>query len=122
MKKIMIILLTIISLFGFTNLIFSQEEVNPKDDSEYVSEGNTEDAQEKFELIRGRIISIDKEKNEIVVDEDQTHVQKTIEVPAERIQYLQIDDHVKIRVKPGDNKAEEIHKIGIWHPHPTPAN
>lgn len=125
MKKTMIILLTTVSLFGFTHLIFSQEQVfpeNPRDYGGYVSPEDTSDTREQFELIRGRIISIDKEKNEIVIEEDQTHAQKTIEVHAGRIQYLNIGDHVRIRLKPGENKAENVKKLGIWHPHPRPTN
>lgn len=83
MKKTMIILLTTVSLFGFTTLSFSQQDqVSPQDYSDQVSASDTGDTQEKLELIRGRIISIDDEKNEIVIDEDQTHAKRTIEVSA----------------------------------------
>lgn len=126
MNKKMIIPLVAVYLLGFTNLIFSQEEVlprDPRDYSDYISPGDTSDtsdAKENLEYIRGRIISINVKKNEIVIEQDQTHDKRTFVVSAERIPYFKIDDHVKIWVKPGENTVQDIKKIRIWHPHPTP--
>lgn len=120
MKKIISIALAILSISGFTILSFAQQvEENTMDYSEKVSSNDTE--QDKFELIRGRIVSIDEQNNQIVIEEDQTHLQRTITVNPELTQHLRLDDHVKIRVKPGENKAENIQEI-IRHHRPHPHN
>lgn len=123
MKSTTIILLTTISLFGFMGLSFSQQDqgqLSPQDSSHQLSDSDTGNTQENLEFIRGRIISINVKKNEIVIEQDQTHDKRTFVVSAERIPYFKIDDHVKIWVKPGENTAQDIQKIRIWHPHPTP--
>lgn len=108
-----------IFFLGFPGSSSSQEEVSAPDYSAELAYSDSGDNQSEFELIRGRIISIDDEKNEIVIDQDQTHDKRTISVSAERLAYFKITDHVKVLVKPGENKAEYIHKVETWHPHPT---
>lgn len=107
-------------LAGFSGLTFSQDEVSAPDYSDEITHSDIREAENDFEFIRGRIVSIDEERNEIVIDQDQTHAKRTIAVSAERISQFNIADHVKVRVKPGGNEAEYIHKIEVWHPHPAP--
>jgi hypothetical protein len=123
MNKKMIVLLATVFLLGFTNLIFSQEQVRTDtsgDDNEYVSGEGVSDNQGQIELIRGRVISIDQQKNQIVIDQDITHVHRTIELASEDMQYVTIGEHVKVRVRSGENKAESITRAARHHHHTPP--
>ena len=116
MKIKTIMLLAAACLFGFTNLIFSQEQVSPETSRDTA---DTSGNQDNLEYIRGRVVSIDDKKNEIVIEQDLTHDKRTFVVPAERLSYFTINDHVKIWVKPGENTVQDIQKIRVWHPHPA---
>ncbi len=63
------------------------------------------------EIIRGKIISIDTAKNEIVVKENKTGAEKTIAVDPTVISSLKVDEDVKVTLKAGSNVAERVKKI-----------
>ncbi|MDD5155169.1 MAG: hypothetical protein PHF11_01625, partial [Candidatus Omnitrophica bacterium] len=96
-KKVIIVLIAVF-LLGFTSWVFSQEEVyppDPKDFSDYIPPGgDVGQIQENLDVIRGRVISIDQNANQVVIEEDETQAQRTISVPAARLQYISIGDHV----------------------------
>jgi len=63
------------------------------------------------EVVRGKIISIDTVKNEIVVKENKTGTEKTIAVDPKVISTLKIEENVKVTLKSGTNVAEKIKEI-----------
>ncbi len=116
-KRAFVIPLAMFLLAALALVLPQQDRVRAQDYNEQPS-GN--DTQDNINFIRGRIISIDKDKNEIVVEEDIPHNQRAIEVTSERIASFRVGDHVKIWLEPGENKAKNIQKIRVWHPHPAP--
>jgi len=65
----------------------------------------------KTEVIRGKIISIDTAKNEIVVKENKAGTEKTIAVDPTVISSLKTDEAVKVTLKEGSNIALSVKKI-----------
>ncbi|HTZ11018.1 MAG TPA: hypothetical protein VMD04_01375 [Candidatus Margulisiibacteriota bacterium] len=63
------------------------------------------------EVVRGKIISIDTAKNEIVVKENKTGTEKTIAVDPKVISSLKAGEEVKARLKEGTNSAESIKQV-----------
>lgn len=120
MHKRIIIVLAVLSLLGSTGQAFSQEEVyppDPKDFSDYIPPGGVDpQMQDNLDVIRGRVVSIDQDASQVVIEEDETQAQRTINIPAARLQYISIGDHVRVTIKPGENTAEDIRRLGSWHP------
>ncbi len=101
MKKITVILVALIFLCGLGTFSFAQ-----------TAQGKTDKkAEAKTELIRGKIISIDTTKNEIVVKDNKAGVEKTIAVDPRVIASLKTGEEVRIRVKEGSNIAESVREV-----------
>jgi hypothetical protein len=101
MKKITVILLTFVFVCGLSAISFAQ-----------TAPGKTETKPTvKSEYVRGKIVSIDTTKNEIVVKNNKSQVEKTIAVDPKDIPSLKVDENVKIKVKEGSNVAESIKEI-----------
>lgn len=101
MKKITIILFALLLICGMTISSFAQ-----------VSQAaSAEKAKVTTETIRGKIISIDTVKNEIVVKENKTGIEKTITVDPKVILSLKTDEAVKVSLKEGTNLALSIKKL-----------
>jgi len=98
MKKITVILVALIFLCGMC-AFSSAKAAQPGKKSEA-----------KAEIVRGKIVSIDTTKNEIVV-KNKDGVEKTIAVDAKVIASLKTDENVRIKVKEGTNAAESIREI-----------
>lgn len=116
MKKVAFILLTTICLLSFTVLglaQYEQEEQQQGPDKTIYTDENGQ----QFQSIKGRIIAIDREKNEILLQEDITHNKTVISVPQERMQDLKLGNHVRMRVKVGTNIAIKIVKVRIARSH-----
>jgi len=99
MKKITVILIALIFLCGMSALSFAQT----------VHTGKKPEV--KTEVIKGKIVSIDTAKNEIVVKDNKAGIDKTIAVDPKAIASLKTDEEVKIRVKEGSNIAESVREI-----------
>jgi hypothetical protein len=97
MKKITILFTALVFLFGMNALSFAQAAQAK--------------SQPKTEVIKGKIISIDAAKNEIVVKNNKDGVEKTIVVDPKVTPSLKTDEAVKVRVKEGTNIAESVKEI-----------
>jgi|GEM_PF-6323072 len=62
----------------------------------------------KGDIIRGKIISMDAPKNEIVIKDLKTGAERTIAVSPGDISQLKKDAAVKIILAPGTNKAQSV--------------
>ena len=101
MKKLTIIFLALLLISQGAPLGFAE---NPK------TKG-TEKTQISTEIVRGKIVSIDTTKFEIVIRENKTGNEKTIVVDQVVLPTLQKNDEIKATLKPGSNVAEKIKKI-----------
>jgi len=101
MKKTGLILVVMVALVCFTALSFAQGQKKMSIKSKNI----------KMEVIKGEVVSIDVAKNEIVVKEKKSGVEKTISVDPDKIASLKVGEQVKIKVKAGSNKAESIKPI-----------
>lgn len=108
MKKIIVIVLTVISLFVFIVPSFAQGQQQPPQPDRTIY---TDENGQKFQSVRGIILAIDRRENEILLREDFTDEKKIIAVPKERLQNLAVGDHVRIRVKLDTNQALKVVKI-----------
>jgi len=93
MKKITIMLVSLIFLCNLLMFGFAQEE------------------QQTTEVIKGKIISIDTDKNEIVIKVSGTEEEKTIIVDPQQIAALKTDEEVKVTLVSGTNTAESVKKV-----------
>lgn len=101
MKKITVILVALLLICAMSPLSFAQ-----------TSQGRgVKKAAVNTEVIRGKIISIDTAKNEIVVKENKTGTEKTIVVDPTVISSLKVDEDVKVTLKARSNVAEKVKKI-----------
>ncbi|MCX5903053.1 MAG: hypothetical protein NTV89_06170 [Proteobacteria bacterium] len=62
----------------------------------------------KGDIIRGKIISVDASKNEIVVKDFKTGAERTVSVSPGDIAPLKKDAAVKIILEAGTNKAQSV--------------
>ncbi len=62
----------------------------------------------KLEVVVGKIVSIDPVKNEIVVQENDTGVDKTFVVNGKLISSLKVDEEVKVKAPEGSNAAKSV--------------
>ena len=97
MKKIMVILVALSLICGVT--ILSAQAAD------------TAKAKVNTEMVKGKIVSIDAAKNEMVVKENKTGTEKTIAVDPKVISSLAAGEEVKVTLKAGSNVAEKIKKI-----------
>jgi hypothetical protein len=101
MKKITVILLALLLICTMSKLSFAQKSQTT----------GAKKAAVNTEIIRGKIISIDTTKNEIVVRENKTGTEKTITVDPKVIASLKTDEDVKVMLKAGSNVAEQVKKL-----------
>ena len=101
MKKISVILVVLLLVCAVATLSFAQP---PQATGAKKAEAATE-------IVRGKIISIDTVKNEIVVKENKTGTEKTIAVDPAVISSLKTDENVKVTLKAGNNVAEKVKEI-----------
>ena len=101
MKKITVILVVLLLICAMSTLSFAQ---TPQSTVAKKAAVNTE-------IIRGKIISIDTTKNEIVVKENKTGKEKTIAVDPKVISSLKVGENVKVTLKAESNIAEKVREI-----------
>ena len=101
MRKITVILVALLFLCGISALGFAKIAHAP----------STKKAQVKTEVIKGKIISIDTAKNEIVIKNNKTGTEKAIAVDPKVISSLKTDEEVKVTLKAGSNIAEHVKKL-----------
>ena len=101
MKKITVILVALLLMCAMSQLSFAQ-----------TSQGRgAKKAAVNTEVIRGKIISIDTAKNEIVVKENKTGTEKTITVDSKVIASLKVNEEVKVTLKEGSSIATSVKEI-----------
>ena len=101
MKKITVILVALFLICAMSPLSFAQ-----------TSQGRgVKKAAVNTEVIRGKIISIDTAKNEIVVKENKTGTEKTIVVDPKVTISLKIGEELKVTLNKGSNIAVNLKKI-----------
>jgi hypothetical protein len=101
MRKATTILSALIFVCGLTVISFAQ-----------AASGKTETKPAvKSEVVKGKIVSIDTAKDQIVVKSSKTGIEKTITVDPKEITSLKTDENVRIKVKGGSNVAESIKEV-----------
>ena len=100
MRKITIILLALFFVSGILAVSFAASTQGAP----------AKPAEAKNDIFRGKIVSLDTSKNEIVV-KDKTGVEKAIAVAPKDIANLKMDDMVKVTFKEGSNVALGVKKI-----------
>ncbi len=100
-KPIIIMIMLTVCVFGFVPLALTQDDQEKESDQE----------SQEYEMVRGRIVFVDREKNEIVVRINGTDEIKVIRVKADIPKNVRVGKHVKIKLKKGTNQAEYVKKI-----------
>ena len=101
MKRITAVLIALLLMCGMTILSFAQAS----------QATGAKKVEVSTETIRGKIISVDTAKNEIVVKENKTGTEKTIVVDSIIISSLKANEMVKVTLKSGSNVAEKVKDI-----------
>ncbi len=65
----------------------------------------------KNEMTKGKIVSIDAVKNEIVIKQDASGSDKTFKVEPGEIALLKVGETVKIKTRPGSDVAQSVKLI-----------
>ena len=108
MKKITYVIFILFLLIGIASPIYAQMK----------HEKNAKKAEANLEIIKGKIVSVDAAKNEIVLKEKKTGVIKTIAVSPEQIASLKSDEDIKVTLKAGSSTAESIKHV-VKNPKPV---
>ncbi|MCX5707882.1 MAG: hypothetical protein NTY14_02735 [Candidatus Omnitrophica bacterium] len=117
MRKIVSILVILFLISGITAMSFAQTtNTTSVTKSEVKAEVKPEvkaevKAEVKTEVIKGKIISINTAKNEIVVKISKTDTEKKIIVEPAVISTLKVKQEVSITLKAGSNVAEKVKVI-----------
>lgn len=101
MRKTTILLVSLLLLCSFSGLSFAQK----------VQGKSAKKAESSIEVIRGKIVSIDTTKNEVVIRNEKTGIEKTVSVSPTIISSLKTDEQAKVTLKSGTNTAESVKKI-----------
>lgn len=101
MKKITVILVALLLICSMSTLSFAQ--TSPVK--------TAKKAKVSTEIIRGKIVSIDSAKNEIVIKDNKTGLEKSILVNAKEVGSLKVGEELKVTLKSGTNIAESVKKI-----------
>jgi hypothetical protein len=101
MKKIAGILVVLFLISGISAVSFAQNT-----NTTIVTKSEA-----RPEVIRGKIVSIDMAKNEIVVKVNKTGAEKTIIADPTVIASLKVKEEVRITLKTGSNVAEKVKNI-----------
>lgn len=102
MKKATIIAVILtICIFGFVPLALAQN----------AREEESEQSSQEYDMVRGRVVSIDSKKNEIVIKEDLTQENRVIIAGEQIPSNIKIGTHVKIKLKKGTNEAFYVKRI-----------
>ncbi len=120
-KNIIIIMILSACIFGFGSFVFAQEQVEPTigggekiaptiDEEDKVTE-TTDQTDQEYEMLRGRLASIDRKKNQVVIWIDVTGQERIIVAKKELPKNLKIGLHIKAKVKKGTNEADYVKKI-----------
>jgi hypothetical protein len=64
----------------------------------------------KPEMVKGKIVSVDREKNQIVVQQ-KDGTESTLDVDPKDIGFFKADNYVKAAVTAGTSTVESIHKL-----------
>ena len=109
MKKMTVILMALLLTGSMTMWGFAETPAAPASKKPEVN----------ADIVRGKIVSIDAAKNEIVVKENKTGTEKTIKVDPTVLTSLKIDEKVRVTLKTGTNVAEKVKEM-IKPPAETP--
>lgn len=101
MKKIAVVLFALLLICAMSTFSFAQTSQRK----------GAKKAEVTTELIRGKIISIDTAKNEIVIKANKTDTENTITVDPKVISSLKIGEEVKVTLNKGSNIAVSLKKI-----------
>ena len=104
MKRLVVCFVAVLSLVAFNSFALAAEA--PK--IEHVKKVEST-AEMKGETIVGKIMKIEKAKNEIVLKEQKG--EKILVVMPEEIEKLKVGEKVKFEVAKGTNKVEKIEVI-----------
>ncbi len=95
MKKIFVVLLALCFVSGTFSSVFAQAPSHKKEHS-------------GIQVIYGAVISVDKEKREIVVREEKTGENKTFQVGGSSALLVKTGQRVKLKIKTGSSVAESV--------------
>jgi len=98
MKKTIAVVVALLFLLGLTNFTFAQEKKHKV----------TKATQENVEIIRGKVVSVDRTNRQIIVRDNKTQANRAVVVSEKVITVVKIGDEVKIKVKVGSAHAESV--------------
>jgi len=98
MKKTIAVVVALLFLLGLTNSTFAQEKKHKA----------TKAAQENVEIIRGKVVSVDRANKQIEVKDNKTQANRTFVLSEKAITVVKIGDEVKVKVKVGSTHAESV--------------
>lgn len=101
MKKILVSLMAVALFISLSAISFAQQNQSP---------AVAKTVQSKMETLTGKIISIDKAKSQVTIQE-QSGVEKTFSADAKQIAKLKTNESIEVTLKPGSNTAEKIKAI-----------
>jgi hypothetical protein len=104
MKKLLVSIVAVLTLVAFSSMAIAAEA--PKTEPAKVEAKAETKAEMKAETITGKIVKIEKAKNEIVIKEKKG--EKTLVLKPEEIEKLKVGEEVKLEVEKGTNKVEKI--------------
>lgn len=100
MRKIFVAVLALCFISGTFISVFAQAPSHKKENS-------------GIEVIYGVVISLDKEKREIVVKEDKTGENKTFQAGEKAALDVKAGQKVKLKVKTGSRVAESVKVVHL---------
>jgi len=95
MKKVLFALFLSVAFAGVSLVSFAQTPV-------------TAPKHQFKDAVKGKIISIDEAKKEIVVKSTKTQKERTVTVTDEQLKQVKVGDSVKVTLQAGKNVAESI--------------
>lgn len=120
-KKLIVIIAVLAGcIFSLGSLVSAQEKaeptveenkIAPEIDEEDKVDQTTDQAEEGYEWVRGRLAGIDRKANQVIIRIDGTGQERLIVSKKELPANLKIGLHTKAKVKKGTNEAEYVKKI-----------
>jgi thioredoxin reductase len=111
MKKAMVSMFVLLVFVGFIGGVFAQ---TTKSTVVTTTKSTTVQTQ-KFEIVVGKVLSIDAEKNTFVLKVKKTEKEMTFSADAAIIATLKADEHVKLHVTPGTDVVVKAEVLPMKH-------
>lgn len=111
MKKAMVSMFVLLVFVGFIGSVYAQ---TTETTAATTTKSTTVETQ-KFEIVVGKVLSIDTDKNTFVLKTRKTQEDKTFSADAAIIATLKADEHVKLHVTPGTDVVVKAEVLPMKH-------